>query len=85
MNLVIDLPLVAFVTAFVKQRYNLKGDAVFAVVLVVVLVLSFIPDLIAAFPQYALYLERVIDIVKLVLAAPGAYDLAVNLKNKAAG
>ena len=82
MDFVIDVPFILAVVAFFKNRFNLRGDSVLFVAFLAVLLVSFTPDIIHAFPQAVPYLERIIQLGKLFFMAPGLYDLAVDFQEK---
>ena len=82
MNFVLDIAFVLAAVAFFKERLNLKGWGAIGAALVATLVVAFIPELLAAFPLAAPYLEKVIRIVELFLMAPGIFDLAVDVGTK---
>lgn len=80
--MVLDTVFVLAAVAFFKERFGLLGWKAILVALVASLVVVFIPDILAAFPLAAPYLEKVIEVVKLFLIAPGLFDLAVNVGQK---
>lgn len=77
--MVLDTVFVLAAVAFFKERFGLLGWNAIGAAFVVSLVVVFVPDLIAAFPLAAPYLQKAIDVVKLFLIAPGLFDLAVNV------
>jgi len=82
MEYVIDVAFVLGAVAFFKKQFNLSGWQPVLVAFLAVLGVSFIPELVAAFPQAAPILEKVVRVVQLFLTAPGLFDLAVDLKQR---
>jgi len=82
MDYVLDTAFVLAAVAFFKERLGLKGWYVIGAALVATLAVAFIPELLAAFPLAAPYLEKIIRIIELFLLAPGLFDLAVDVGKK---
>jgi len=82
MEIVLDVAFVVAAAAFFKQQFGLTKWGVIGAVFAVSLGVAFLPDLLAAFPLAAPYVKKVILVVQLLLAAPGVFDLTVNLQAK---
>lgn len=79
MDFVIDTAFVIAVVAFLKERLGLTGNTVLVAAFVVVVGAEYLPDVIAMFPEAQEPAIRIVNIIKLFLAAPGTVDLVKNL------
>ena len=79
---VVDVAFVLAVVAFFKAQFALKGLAPIGAAFAVAAFVVFLPDLVALVPGSSDVVQRVADLLKVFLAAPGLFDLAVNLKSK---
>ena len=81
-NFVINAAFILGAVSFIKARTDLKGFGALAVAFVLSVALAFVPELLAAFPQYAPAISKVIGIGQLFLTAPGLFDLTKELQAK---
>jgi uncharacterized membrane-anchored protein len=79
---ILTVALIVAITAFFKKQLKLTGWRVLLATLVVAMVVGLAPLAAASFPLLAPWIERVILVVTLFLAAAGSYDLTVDIKQK---
>ena len=84
MDLVLDVALIIAIVAFFKEQLGVQGKIVLLYVFLVALAVGFAPLLIASFPVAGPYIEVVLKVVGLMLAAAGSWDAARQLTAKKA-
>jgi hypothetical protein len=82
MDFVLDTAFVLAAVAFFKARFGLLGWKALAAAFGVSLLVVFKPELIALVPGYEGAIEKLLSVVQLFIAAPGVFDLAVDLHEK---
>lgn len=73
-NEILTVAFVIAITAFFKNKLGLKGWKVLLAAFIVLLLLTYIPVLIALFPAAAPWLEPIAKLITLFLAAAGSVD-----------
>lgn len=84
-NFALNVAFILGTVSFIKARTSLKGNGAVAMAFVLAVALSFVPELLAAFPQIEPVFSKVLAVVQLFLTAPGLFDLAAELKDKSVG
>lgn len=74
MNIVLDVAFIVACVAFFKEQLDVKGKIVLLYVFLVALAVAFAPLLVASFPVAGPYIEAVLKVVGLMLAAAGSWD-----------
>jgi hypothetical protein len=77
----ITVALIIAITQFFRTQLNLTGWKVILAAFLVVLVLAYIPVLIAAFPTVAPWLEPLVNAIFLFLAAAGTVDFVKEIRS----
>jgi hypothetical protein len=82
MEMILSVAFVVAAVAFFKQQFGLRKWGAIGCAFVVSLLVAFYPSILEAFPLAAPYIETVAKVVTIFLAAPGVFDLAVDLKSR---
>lgn len=82
MDVVLNVAFVVAAVAFFKKQFGWSGWQPILAAFVLSVIVAFLPDLYAAFPMAKVVLEKLIGIIALFLAAPGVFDLAVDIRSR---
>ena len=82
MDIVLNVAFVIAAVAFFKQQFHLSGWQPILAAFLVSIVVAFLPDIYALLPVAKPIVEKVVFVLALFLAAPGVFDLAVDLRSR---
>lgn len=75
MDIVLNVAFVLAVTAFLKEKFSMKGKAVLIWAFVICLLFGVSPIVSAMFPNIAPFVKVLWDTIVLFLSAAGSFDL----------
>ena len=79
-NPVMTVAFVVAITAFFKEQFGLTGWKVMLAAFAVLLVLTYVPVVIALFPQAEPFLTPLVQLIALFLTAAGSVDFIRQLR-----
>jgi hypothetical protein len=82
---IITVTLIVAITAFFKKQFSLSGWRVLLVAFIVSLIISLAPLLSTTFPAVAPWVEQVIKLVVMFLAASGSVDFVTEVRRSGEG
>lgn len=82
MEIVLNVAFVIAAVAFFKQQFHLSGWQPIVCAFVLALLVAFLPDIYLLLPVAKPIVEKVVFVIALFLAAPGVFDLAVDLRGR---
>lgn len=83
-NPILNVAFILATTAFFKKQFGWKQKPSLVAAFVASLVVAFVPLVTEALPNFAPYLDAVVNTVVLFLSAAGSFDLAVDVGGKIA-
>lgn len=81
MDAVLSVAFVVALVAFLKKQFQLVGWKVLLSAFLVALVVAYVPVVEAQFPAAQVWIDPVVKVVGLFVAAAGSWDAATQLRD----
>lgn len=82
MNIVLDVAFIVAAVSFFKQQFDLKGPKALGAAFGVALLVGLAPVVSASFPVAQPYIDTVVRVVGLFIAAAGSFDFAKEISGQ---